>query len=143
MLFKLCCLLVVTLHMEYHCCPTPKLFSTLVARMKRPAKARFQLCNKFQLSPSTGPTSCVSLEVFPEVILPSEYFPTKVTGEDGFGRPKAVSLLCMLLPSSPVGELFATRGADCPLFSSLLHHKSVRVEVPDCDDGDRCGRLSA
>ena len=86
MFFKLCCLLlVVALHMEYHCCSTPKLFSTLVARMKRPAKARFQLCNEFQLIPSTGPTSCVSLEVFPEVVLPSEYFPTEVAGEDGFG----------------------------------------------------------
>lgn len=85
----------------------------------------------------------MGLEVFPKVVLPGEYFPTKVAGKDGFGRPKAVSLLCMLLPSSPVGELFATRGADCPLFSSLLHHKSVRVEVPDCDDADRCGRLSA
>ena len=69
--------------------------------------------------------------MFPEVILPSEYFPTKVTGEDGFGRPKAVSLLCMLLPQSPVGKLFPARGTDRPFFAGLLHHKSVSVQVPD------------
>ena len=117
MLFKSRFLLVVTLHMEYHCCSTPKLFSTLVARMERPAKVRFQLYSKFQLLPSTSPTSCVSLEVFPEVVLPSEYFATKVAGEDGFGRSWAVSPLCVLQPPWPVGKLFATRGADHPLFA--------------------------
>ena len=120
----------VTLHMEHHCCSTPKFFSTLVARMKRPVKV--SACQYFfnYYTPLAGPTSCVSLQVFPEVVLPSEYFPTKVAGEDGFGRAKAVSLLCVLLPPSPVAKLFPTRGTDRPLLSGLLHHKSVSVQVP-------------
>ena len=122
----------VTLHMEHHCCSTPKFFPTLVARMKRPVKVGISACQYFfnYYTPLAGPTSCVSLQVFPEVVLPSEYFPTEVAGEDGFGRAKAVSLLCVLLPPSPVAKLFPARGTDRPLLSGLLHHKSVSVQVP-------------